>query len=345
MSGLLEIKVLEEHAVEVFRTSLHSVQDLLRDPSVQELMINRADDVWVERAGCMERLDREVTNLGLESAIRALATANNKDVGMVLDCRMPGLRIAAALPPVSIGGSSICIRKHGVSERTLDTYVDEGGFGPVPAALRHDDGGKPADEVVMAGGQGLQGYLKWAVHAKKNILVAGSTSSGKTTFLNALLREVPDDQRVLTIEDTAELKIKTPNYVGLEAMPQNDVTIRSLVRLALRFRPDRIVVGEVRGAEAYDLLDALNTGHSGGACSMHANSPKLALARIESMVRMNESAANLPHQALRDQIASTFDIVVFCARNGHRRGPVQVVEIHGLDETGGYKLKTVFNAN
>lgn len=342
--GVTEVKVLEAHAAHVFRTSLHVLADAFADPTVQEIMVNRADDVWVERGGVMSKLSGVIiTGVSVASAVRALASANGKEMTTVLDCRMPGYRIAAALSPVAISGPTICIRKHATSERTLDTYLHEGGFGRLPADALVDASAPPA-EALRGGGQALRDFLRWAVRTRKNLAIAGGTSSGKTTFLNALLTEVPAEHRVLTIEDTAELKVRVPNYVGLESLPDAGITIRSLVRLALRFRPDRIVVGEVRGAEAYDLLDALNTGHSGGACSLHADSPELALARLESMLRMNESAANLPHLAMREQIASAFDYVVFCSRRGARRGPERIVAVKGVGADGKYETETIFDA-
>jgi|HigsolmetaAR206D_1030411.scaffolds.fasta_scaffold01222_7 Flp pilus assembly protein, ATPase CpaF len=343
--ALAETKVLEDHALRVFRTSLSVLSGVLDDPDVQEVMVNRPDEVWIERGGSMQRLSGiRIANAHVESAVRALASGNNKGLQPVLDCRMPGYRIAAALPPVAIQGAAICIRKHARSRRTLESYLSAGGFGPLPEDLRHDLAGqRPPDEAVAQGGQALRDLLRWAVRARKNFIIAGSTGSGKTTFLNALLAEVPPDQRVLTIEDTAELQVTVPNCVGLEAAPDQGITIRSLVRLALRFRPDRIFVGEVRGAESYDLLDAMNTGHPGGGCSLHADSPLLALSRMESLVRMNPDTVNLPHQALRKQIASTFDFIVFCSRRGWRRGPEQVMEVLGADEHG-YHVKTLFDA-
>lgn len=339
------MKVKEEHALRVFRTSMVALASALDDPLVQEIMVNSPGNVWVERGGEMQRLDVNISDIQITTAVKALASANAKGVAPVLDCRMPGYRIAAALDPVGIKGPAICIRKHARSNRTLKTYLDAGGFGPIPegASEHGGDDSRPTDEAVAGGGQALMDLFSWAVRARKNIAIAGSTGSGKTTFLNAMLAEVPHDQRVLTIEDTAELQVQTPNYVGLEAAPEAGITIRSLVRLALRFRPDRIIVGEVRGPETYDLLDAMNTGHSGGACSLHADSPLLALSRLESMVRMNPDAANLPHHALRQQIASTFDFVVFCSRRGARRGPEQVVEILGVTSDG-YDVKPLFNA-
>jgi len=341
--GVTEIKSLEEHASLVFKTSLHAILPFIEDPDVQEIMVNRPDEVWVERHGEMKKVNVEISNVHVESAVRALASANNKDVGLVLDCRMPGFRIAAALTPVAIRGAAICIRKHSLVERTLYSYRDAGGFGPLPH-LSNRPVDRPADDLVRKGGDAVREFLTWMIRSRQNAIIAGGTSSGKTTFLNALLTEVPDDQRVLTIEDTAELRVKTPNHVGLESMPDEGVNIRSLVRLALRFRPDRIFVGEVRGAESYDFLDAMNTGHSGGACSLHADSPELALSRIESMVRMNESASTLPHQVLREQIASTFQFVVFCSRRGNRRGPEQIVEVLGVDPNGHYITSPIFDA-
>lgn len=345
MEATAETKVRGEHALRVLRSTLAPIIPHMDDPGVQEIMINRANDVWVERGGSIERLDVRIEDGNIRSAIKALASANEKDIQPVLDCRMPGYRMAAVMEPVGIKGPALCIRKHARSRRSLADYRNAGGFGPLPADLRdeHRDGVRPPDEAVAAGGEGLEELLRWMVRARKNIAIAGSTGSGKTTFLNALLAEVPEDQRVLTIEDTAELQVATPNYVGLEAAPDLGVTIRSLVRLALRMRPDRIIVGEVRGPEAYDLLDAMNTGHSGGACSLHADSPLLALARLESMVRMNQDAANLPHHALRSQISNTFDFVVFCSRRGARRGPEQVMEILG-PTADGYEVKTLFDA-
>jgi len=387
-AGVIEIKVtLEHHAFVMFKSSLLPIADAIEDPTIQEIMINRANEVWIERGGEIdrlvwvkrdgavqrivvddgnevietdgetewlssispdgtrrrERLARAIDDIDVRRAVKALAAANNKNVGLVLDCRMPGYRIAAALPPVAIRGSAICIRKHALSQRKLETYVQDGGFGPLPI-LKERPMERPDDDAVAAGGEATAEFLRWMVRDRKNIVIAGSTSSGKTTFLNALLTEVPHDQRVLTIEDTAELRVQTPNYVGLEAIPDKDITVRSLVRLALRFRPDRIIVGEVRGPETYDLLDAMNTGHSGGACSLHANSPESALTRIESLVRMNEAADNMPHTVLREQIASTFDFVVFCSRKGHRRGPEQIIEVLGVDPEGRYRTKTLFDA-
>lgn len=336
---------IEAHALNIFRSHLAPIAKFMDDPDVQEIMLNAPNDVWIERSGQMTRMEGlDISDVNLRTAIKALAGANSKEVHPVLDCRMPGFRIAAAMTPVGIRGNAICIRKHGRTVRFLDDYAEATLQRGKVEKFEHGnpDFCRPHDDEIAKGGKGLMDYIRWLVKTEKNIMIAGSTGSGKTTFLNALLREVPESQRVLTIEDTAELKIVTPNHVSFETSDEHGVSIRSLVRLSLRFRPDRIVVGEVRGAESYDLLDALNTGHSGGACSLHADSPLLALGRLESMVRMNTDAANLPLGALREQIASTFHAVIFCSRKGNRRGPEKVMEVLGVED-GGYKVKTVFD--
>lgn len=332
------------HTQRVFEDSVRVLAPYMNDPAVQEIMVNKPGEVWVERGGDIERIDVRIDERDIDSAIKSLARLNDKDVAPILDCRMPGFRVAAARNPVAINGSAICIRKHARVKRTLDTYLEAGGFAPLRAEDAHVETREAPDfGPAAAGGQALRDLLGWMVRARKNLLIAGSTGSGKTTFLNALMDEIPHDERVLTIEDTAELQVTVPNHVGLEAAPGDGVDIRSLVKLALRFRPDRIFVGEVRGPETYDLLDAMNTGHSGGACSIHADTPEQALTRVESLVRMNPDAANLPHHALQKQIAGTFDFVIFCSRRGARRGPEQVVAVNGVNEHG-YSTSTIFDA-
>lgn len=333
----------ELYSLGVFRSQLSMLAQYMDDQTVQEIMVNGPSDIWIEKSGKMFPVEGvQISDVNMRAAVKALAGANSKDVQPVLDCRMPGYRIAAALAPVGIKGNALCIRKHARSKRRLSDYLDDGGFEVQHQYYRNiiDSSIRPDPVEVRKGGEALADMLSWMVVAKKNIIIAGGTGSGKTTFLNALLAEIPDGERVLTIEDTAELQVQTPNYVGLEAV--DGIPVRVLVRLALRFRPDRIVVGEVRGPEAYDLLDAMNTGHSGGACSLHADSPLLALARLESMVRMNPDAANLPLAALRQQIANTFQYVVFCSRHDGRRGPEEVAEVVGIIN-GEYEVRNIYD--
>jgi pilus assembly protein CpaF len=333
----------EAHALSVFRDQLIELAPYFDDPTVTEIMVNCSDDVWVEQRGQVFKVPATLNQVRVRSAVKALASANTKDIAAVLDCRMPGVRIAAAMEPVAIRGAAICIRKHTSSNRALSDYVADDSFG-VGAWAAEEAVVSPDAMEIRRGGEALANFFRWAVQQKFNIAVAGATGSGKTTLLNALLAEIPEGERVLTVEDTAELRVRTPNHISFEAAPDKGVSVRSLVKLALRFRPDRIVVGEVRGAEAYDLLDAMNTGHSGGGCSFHANSARMALTRLESMVRMNPDAVNLPLMSLRELISDTIRYVVFCSRHGSRRGPEQVLEVQGVDRDGNYKTKVIFDA-
>lgn len=335
--------VISAQATLVLKAHLQPLLPYLDDPDVQEIMINSPSNIWVERAGVVSKIDGiSLSEVNVRSAIAALAGMNEKSVSDILDARMPGLRIAAALHPVAVHGHAICLRKHSRSKLRLEDYQDRGGFAVIDYVPEHLIE-RPSDASILAGGQGVTDFFHWAVLNHKNILISGATSSGKTTLLNAILAVVPDGDRVLTIEDTAELQVAAPNLVSFESNHEKGVGIRQLVRLALRFRPDRIVVGEIRGAEAYDLLDALNTGHSGGACTMHADSAVLALARLESMVRMHDDAKQLPLESLRQQIAGTFQFVVHASRRGGVRGPEEIREVCGLGEDGYYRTKTLFS--
>lgn len=334
-------RILEEQAIRVARSHLSPLVPLMDDSSVQEIMVNRADDVWVERGGRMAHTEIVLTETTVRAAITALAASCHKDEALVIDLRMPGLRIAAALPPVAINGSCLSIRKHSLRQMELSDYLAQGAFAPVWPATDHVQSDRPKDCQVMQGGEALAGFLKWAIDSHQNILLAGGTSSGKTMLLNALVAAMPRHERILTIEDTAELRVRVPNHVSFESNADKGVSTRDLIRLALRFRPDRILVGEVRGSEAFDLLDALNTGHSGGACSLHANSAAMALARLENMVRMAPEAAGWPLLALRAQIAAVFRFVVQAARVGGMRGPDEVLEVLGVED-GTYVTRSLF---
>lgn len=345
----MDLKYSTEYALKVLRSHLSPLMSFMDDASVQEIMVNGENDVWIERGGDMQKVDLSeigvISDVNIRAAIKALAGSNNKDTAPVLDCRMPGYRIATALPPVAIKGPSICIRKHARSLITLDSYTKSGVFDLSGHWESHSSHvpPRPMREDFSKDPQAVEDMLRWIVLSKKNIVIAGSTGSGKTTFMNALLGVIPEHERLITIEDTHELQISLPNYVGLETAEAHGIDIRRLVRLVLRFRPDRVVVGEVRGQEAYDLLDVMNTGHSGGACSLHADSPMLALARLESMVRMHPDAQNLPLEALRTQISNTFNFVIYCSRYKGRRGPEAIAEIKGLKEDGTYHLDTIFD--
>jgi pilus assembly protein CpaF len=320
-----EAGVLEEHrrtelvariAERAF--GLGPLEPLLADPAVDEIMVCGTAPVCVERAGRLEptavRFAREAD---LRDAIeRILAPLGRRadEAEPLADARLPdGSRINVVLPPLALDGPALTIRRFRRS-----------GFTP--------------DELVANGTltRPLLDFLGRAVRARCTVLVCGGTGSGKTTTLNALSGFIGADERVVTIEDAAELRLAQPHVVRLEARPPNlegrgEVTIRRLVRNALRMRPDRIIVGEVRGAEALDMLTALSTGHDGSLCTVHAGSPAEALRRVEVLALMAD--LGLPHEAVREQVADAFDLVVCQARTstGSRRvvAVAEVVRVAG----------------
>ena len=287
-------------------TGLGPLEPLLADGDVDEVMVNGPGEVWVERRG---RIEPTTVRFGGEGELmhaieRILAPLGRRvdEASPLCDARLPdGSRVNVVIPPLALEGPCLTIRRfrrHGFS---LEDLV-EGGT--LPAHL--------AD------------YLGSCVRTRAAILVSGGTGSGKTTTLNALSGAIPDGERIVTIEDAAELRLRQRHVVRLEARPANvegrgEVTIRALVANALRMRPDRIVVGEVRGAEALDMLQALNTGHEGSLTTVHANSPADALRRVETLALM--AGVGLPHAAISEQVASAIDVVVHQsrARDGSRR--------------------------
>lgn len=239
-------------AFEVLHDYLRDLQEMMADPETNEIMINRHDVVYRERRGVMERIEGlAIAPAALDTAITVLTNINDKDQAPLLDARLPGLRIAAARFPVSIHGDMMSIRKHSVRRIALDDYVRNGAFAVLPASQNRFIGRQ--DRTVLdhaaEGGEALMRCLQWIMRQRYNIVFSGGTSSGKTTLLNALLEAIPESDRIVTIEDTAELKIALPNFVSFEA--NQNITIRNLIKFALRIRPDRIFVGEVRGAEAF----------------------------------------------------------------------------------------------
>jgi len=314
-------------ALAALMQSLGPVKTLLEDPLVQEVEINGPDDVWFERSGIQQRSQVKITKAQIETAITVLARLDHKDAKAgtkdgIIDARMDGFRVAAALAPTSVRGPSMCIRKHNPLRLTLEDYAAAGAFSAEWAEK-----------------------LKEMVRAKKNILVVGGTSSGKTTFTNALIvGRVPSDERVRhQSEDTPELKVTTPNWVSLESNAQKGITTKDLVRLALRYRPDRIIVGEVRGGEAYDLLDAANTGHDGVIATLHANSSFDALSRFETLIL--QGGVQWPHRAICSQIARTFDYVLFMARRRGVRRLEEVLALNGYDnDSEKYQYEIVYQS-
>jgi pilus assembly protein CpaF len=287
---------------------LGPLEPVLADEAVTEVLLNGPGQAWVERSGRLERLaldlDEEVI-LGLvERVIGPLGLRLDRSSPMV-DARLPdGSRLHAVLPPIAVDGPCVAIRRFGAGAFPLAAF----GLDGEGAAL-----------------------LEWAVRAGWNLLVAGGTGAGKTTLLNSLSALVPADERIVTIEETAELRLTSPHVVRLEARPANAegagaVSVRDLVRAALRLRPDRLLVGEVRGAEAFDMVQALNTGHDGSLSTIHAGGPAQTLARLETLVLLAD--AGLPLGAVRSQIGASIDAVVYVARGGDRgRRVLEVAEV------------------
>ena len=282
------------------------LERLLSDPSISEIMVNGASDIWVERNG---RLSQTSFRFSDESHLRRIITKMVGQVGRridesspMVDARLPdGSRVNAIVPPLSLSGALLTIRKFAQNRFALDELVEVGTLS------------EPAREFLTA-----------AVQADLSMLISGGTGSGKTTLLNALSAAVPETDRIVTIEDAAELQLDQRHVLRLESRPKNiegegEISIRDLVRNALRMRPDRIIVGEVRGAEALDMLQAMNTGHEGSLSTIHANSPRDALNRLETMVLM--AGFELPLRAIRQHVSAALDLVVQIERldDGTRR--------------------------
>lgn len=294
---------------------LRPIAQLITDPEVSEIMVNGSGLIFVERDGQLEEITSvRVDERNLIVAVKNIARALGDDISEerpILDSRLPdGSRVAAILPPCSVGGTTLTIRKFQTRFFTADELVR---IGTMP--------------------QDVLDHVRTAIEHDRNILISGGTSTGKTTLLNALAAFLPTHHRVVVIEDTAELQLGQRNLVSLEARrAQADlpaVTIRDLLRATLRLRPDRIVVGEVRGGEAFDLLQALNTGHAGSLSTIHANSAVQALARLASCVV--QSGVELPYQAVRYQIADAIDLVLHLGRRDGARVVEQLLNIGRYD--------------
>ncbi|MFH1262850.1 MAG: CpaF family protein [Pseudomonadota bacterium] len=297
---------------------LGPIERLLRDPSVTEIMVNGPSDVFVERNG---RIERTGAPFAGESSLRAVIarivaplSRRIDESSPMVDARLAdGSRVNVIIPPLSLNGPILTIRKFSRDPLSIATLIDLGSISKVAAT-----------------------FLEACVRGRRNLLIAGGTGSGKTTLLNALAGFIPSGERIVTIEDAAELRLPQDHVISLEARPPNvegrgEITIRDLVRNALRMRPDRIVVGECRGGEALDMLQAMNTGHDGSMTTAHANSPRDSLLRIETMVLM--AGLDLPLRAIRDQIAGALDLIVFVARQRDgTRAITQITEVCGTEE-------------
>ena len=296
-------------------TGLGPIEQLLRQPDITDVLVNGPSEVWVERSG---RLERVPISFADDAAIVAAVERVVAPLGLridraspALDARLPdGSRLHAVIPPAAVDGPILAIRRFSPAVTDLDDLVAAGGVDEAGATL-----------------------LRASVRERMNLLVAGGTGAGKTTLLNVLSREIGGDERIVTVEDAAELRL-SGHVVRLEARPPNaegagELTVRTLLRHALRLRPDRIVVGEVRGAEALDMIQAMNTGHDGSMSTIHANGPEEALWRLESLAAMAD--ASVPADTLRSQIRAAIGRVVFVTR---RQGVRQVSAIVDVTATG-----------
>jgi pilus assembly protein CpaF len=342
--SLLKLRPLEESAVKMFFESVRPLREYFEAPDVAEIMVNDFRNVFIESRGRMHRLDLELNQSTLNGAILSLATSVEKSARAgtsqgIVNAGHSNLRIAAVMRPTAIDGHAMSIRKHRDSTLSFADYVSMGAFSRVKARNENEQGIEFPPGIED---DGLADLLRQLIVARKNILVAGGTSTGKTTLLNACVAEIPDEDRVISIEDTMELKLRVPNRVRFLSNEDKGVSTRVLVALCLRFRPDRIIVGEVRGGEAYDFIQALNTGHDGGLGSIHANDARGALGRLESLAMLGVPAGTRwDLNDLRKNIASCFHYVVHLRRTGELRHISEILEIQGFRD-GDYILKRVF---
>jgi pilus assembly protein CpaF len=306
---------------------LGPLEELLEDDSVSEVMVNRFDEIYIERGGRLQRHPMTFTGdravLGVIERIVAPLGRRIDESSPMVDARLKdGSRVNAIIPPLALKGPTLTIRKFAKRKLTADDLVKFGAISPAMAE-----------------------FLKVCVESRKNIIVSGGTGSGKTTLLNILSNFIPTGERVITVEDAAELKLHHEHLISLESRPANvegkgAVHIRDLVKNTLRMRPDRIVVGECRGAEALDMLQAMNTGHEGSLTTLHANTPRDALARLETLVLM--AGMDLPLAAIREQIASAVDLIVQQTRfSCGTRMVTSITEIAGM-ESGKIQLQELF---
>ncbi|MDU8924172.1 CpaF family protein [Pasteurellaceae bacterium LIM206] len=304
------------------------LRELMADETVNDILVNGPDDIWIERAGILEKTERTFINNEqlTDIAKRLVARVGRRidDSSPLVDSRLPdGSRLNVVVPPIALDGTSISIRKFTKSKKSLQELVN---FGSMSREMAN--------------------FLIIAARSRVNIIVSGGTGSGKTTLLNALSNYISPQERVITLEDTAELRLEQPHVVRLETRlagveHTGAITMQDLVINSLRMRPERIIVGECRGAEAFQMLQAMNTGHDGSMSTLHANSPRDATARLESMVMM--SNASLPLEAIRRNIASAVNIIVQASRlNDGSRKIMNITELMGM-ENGQIVLQDIFS--
>ena len=306
---------------------LGPIWQYISDDKVSEVMINGPEEIYVEAKGELRSVPERFSEQALKAAVLNIAQYVGRNVSEqepYLDARLPdGSRVAVLLPPCSRKGISLSIRKFSSEQLTIDKLRSFGSL---------------SEQMVT--------YLEACVFLKKNIIISGGTSSGKTSLLNVISSFIPSEERIITIEDAAELQLMQEHVLPMETRPADKkgrglVTIRDLVRASLRMRPDRIVVGEIRGGEALDLLQAMNTGHSGSLATVHASSPGQALTRLETLALF--SGVEIPMRAIREQVSSAVDVVVQAMRlPDHSRKVTHISEVSSLAEDGTYQIRDIF---
>jgi pilus assembly protein CpaF len=309
---------------------LRPIEHLIMDDTISEIMVNGSDRVFIERAGILQEVpDLKLSEKSLMVAVKNIARRLGDDISEqkpILDSRLPdGSRVAAVIPPCSIHGVTLTIRKFNSHHFTMEDLVRHGSL----------------DEALAR-------RLKTYVEARQNILISGGTGTGKTTLAAALGRFISDSDRILLIEDTSEIQLDKPNLVRFEARQALSelpaVTIRDLLKASLRHRPDRIILGEIRGGEAFDLLQLLNTGHSGTFSTVHASSAQQALSRFTSCVL--QSGIELPYRAIKTNIGDSLNVIIQLVRRPGQRFVSETIEIHGFDsDRDEYKHSKIFDCH
>jgi pilus assembly protein CpaF len=309
------------------RNCLVTLQDWMDDSSVTDIMINRPDDVWIQQGGRKFCSGAKISASQIEAAITLLAsnsgiTVSNESADAIVSTKLPGFRVEATLPPVAVDGPTISFRRNNMVVMAMEDWVKQGAL--------------PAE---------VADFLADVVRKRLGVAIVGSTGSGKTTFANTLLGCYPENDRIITIEQVPELVVKAPNRVRLQINPQLKVTAKRLLESVLRQNPDRIVLGEARGAEANDLLQAANTGHPGPLVTLHANNGKEGLTRFEDMVAQSSDAPD-SREGIQVRIAAAFQVMVFMTLVGDDRIVAEVVSVDGYNrQSKEYETKLIYRSS
>lgn len=313
--------------LEMVMNCLGTLREWLEDSTVTDIMINRPDDVWIQQGGRKSRCEAKISAAQIEAAITLLASnsgiqVSNESADAIVSTKLPGFRVEATLPPVAVDGPTIAFRRNNMVVKEMSDWVKQGAL--------------PQD---------IADLLMGAVRRRLGVAIVGGTGSGKTTFANTLLGCFPPDDRIITIEQVPELVVRLPNNVRLQINPQLKVTAKRLLESVLRQNPDRIVLGEARGAEANDLLQAANTGHEGPLVTLHANSGAEGLTRFEDMVAQSADAPD-SREGIQVRIASAFQVMVFMKLVGDDRIVAEVVKVDGFDrQSKEYKTTLIYRSS